>query len=130
MHDSEIDQHGYQKSPSVTDQRQRQPRNRSQADAHSDIDDGMEEDYGCDSDAQIAPEIIRRKQCGAQDGKQQEHEHQLDEQRADESGLLRNDGKDEVGIGNRLRQVSHRVLRALHEALARESPASDRHFRL
>lgn len=62
VRDSQIDQDGNQKGAAVTDQGQGQSRDRRQADAHADVDDGVEKNDCRDSDAEITPEIIRRQQ--------------------------------------------------------------------
>src|SRR4030067_2947346 len=95
------DQIGDQRCPSITDKGKSQPFCGKESQDHSHIDHSLKRDHQRDPQCQIGtkPFLQRKPNLDSSECQNEEEEH--DHHRTDQTQLLSDDRKDEIGVGSR-----------------------------
>src|SRR6202521_5584591 len=114
-------QRGDRRGSPVRDQRQRDSRDRQQADVHSNVLDDLDEDHHEHAAREQLAEPVRRHGRRSQEPDQQQAEHREQHQASQQAELLGEDGEDEVGrtFGHKAELALQTVQPSLAEQAAR-----------
>src|ERR1700674_1177761 len=114
-------QRGDRRGSPVRDQRQRDSRDRQQADVHSNVLDDLDEDHHEHAAREQLAEPVRRHGRRSQEPDQQQAEHREQHQASQQAELLGEDGEDEVGraFGHKAELALKPVQPSLAEQAAR-----------
>src|SRR4030043_49894 len=95
---------GYQRCPSIADQGKSQPFCGEESQHHSHIDHGLKGDHQRNSQCQIGTKPISKGKSNLDPSESQNEEEEYNDHRTDQTQLLSNDRKDEIGVGSRKKE--------------------------
>src|ERR1019366_8198083 len=109
------------------DHGQRNTFGRHHAEHHADVEEGLDDQHGGDSESEVTAEFIGDQNSGADPSPENDHEAEQYGDRPEQAEFFADDGVDGVGVG--FGQVEQ-FLAALHQADAHGATRSDGDLRL